>query len=431
MQDCSKTVTVSGGKAKVTVPAMQAVAIYGGATKATHPASDVAVDPSTPDVVIPDTTVKPDDQTTTVWYKPTNKWDKVFVHHGAGSDWTAVPGEEMEGPDAHGYYKKTIDTKGEEHQICFNDGGSDWDSNNGSNYLIAKGITQVGVENGALSVGNPEAIGAQTRLVVHYKPAADEATANRGVYVWGKDTADADMTAVNHPFTGEDCYGKVADLTFDGKFEDLGFIITTEDWNKFGGDRTDMTAVNHPFTGEDCYGKVADLTFDGKFEDLGFIITTEDWNKFGGDRSVTVSKTGTVEVWVDGTGDANATLTEAPADYKCKADKVDVTVHYMRNDGLYFDAADADTKVPQWDLWMWNSNSNGFAAKFTSHDDWGELATASPRSSRAMTTGASWPRPPSPTTPTRLRTVTPTSACCAATASTSGRRRTAPTATSR
>ncbi|PAU69522.1 Amylopullulanase [Bifidobacterium italicum] len=330
VQDCSKTVTVSGGKVKTTVPAMQAVAIYGGATKATHPASDVVVDPSTPDVVIPDTTVKPDDQTTTVWYKPTKKWDKVFVHHGAGSDWTAAPGEEMEGPDAQGYYKKTIDTKGEEHQICFNDGGSDWDSNNGSNYLIAKGITQVGVENGALSVGNPEAIGAQTRLVVHYKPAADEATANRGVYVWGKDTAGADMTAVNHPFTGEDCYGKVADLTFDGKFEDLGFIITTEDWNKFGGD-----------------------------------------------RSVTVSKTGTVEVWVDGTGDANATLTEAPADYKCKADKVDVTVHYMRNDGLYFDAADADTKVPQWDLWMWNSNSNGFAAKFTSHDDWGELATAS------------------------------------------------------
>ena len=330
VQDCSKTVTVSGGKAKVTVPAMQAVAIYGGATKATHPASDVAVDPSTPDVVIPDTTVKPDDQTTTVWYKPTNKWDKVFVHHGAGSDWTAVPGEEMEGPDAHGYYKKTIDTKGEEHQICFNDGGSDWDSNNGSNYLIAKGITQVGVENGALSVGNPEAIGAQTRLVVHYKPAADEATANRGVYVWGKDTADADMTAVNHPFTGEDCYGKVADLTFDGKFEDLGFIITTEDWNKFGGD-----------------------------------------------RNVTVSKTGTVEVWVDGTGDADATLTEAPADYKCKADKVDVTVHYMRNDGLYFNADDTETKVPQWDLWMWNSNSNGFASKFTKHDDWGELATAS------------------------------------------------------
>ncbi|PAU67482.1 type I pullulanase [Bifidobacterium criceti] len=330
VQDCSKTVTVSGGKVKVTVPAMQAIAIYGGATKTTHPVSDVAVDPSTPDVVIPDNTVKPDDQTTTVWYKPVNTWDKVFVHHGAGSDWTAVPGEQMEGPDAQGYYTKTIDTKGEDHQICFNNGASEWDSNGGQNYLIRKGITHVAVENSALAVGNPEAIGAQTRMLVHYKPAADEAEKNRGVYVWGKDATGADMAAKHHPFTGEDCYGKVAELTFDGKYEDLGFIITTEDWDKFGGD-----------------------------------------------RNVKVGKTGTVEVWIDGTADADTTLTEAPADYKCKADKVDVTVHYMRNDGLYFNAADAETKVPQWDLWMWNSNSNGFASKFTGHDDWGELATAS------------------------------------------------------
>ena len=330
VQDCSKTVTVSGGKVKVTVPAMQAIAIYGGATKTTHPVSDVAVDPSTPDVVIPDNTVKPDDQTTTVWYKPANTWDKVFVHHGAGSDWTAVPGEQMEGPDAQGYYTKTIDTKGEDHQICFNNGGDDWDSNSGKNYLIRKGITQVAVEDGALSVGNPEAIGGQTRMLVHYKPAADEAGKNRGVYVWGKDTTGADMEAKNHPFTGEDCYGKVAELTFDGKYEDLGFIITTEGWDKFGGD-----------------------------------------------RNVKVGKTGTIEVWIDGTGDADTTLTEAPSDYKCKADKVDVTVHYMRNDGLYFNADDTETKDPQWDLWMWNSNSNGLAAKFTNHDDWGELATAS------------------------------------------------------
>lgn len=167
-------------------------------------------------------------------------------------------------------------------------------------------------------------------MLVHYNPAADEAVKNRGVYVWGKDVTGADMAAKNYPFTGEDCYGKVAELTFDGKYEDLGFIITTEGWDKFGGD-----------------------------------------------RNVQVGATGTVEVWIDGAGDADATLTEAPADYKCKADKVDVTVHYMRNDGLYFNADDTETKVPQWDLWMWNSNSNGFASKFTGHDDWGELATAS------------------------------------------------------
>ncbi|WP_238608898.1 pullulanase-associated domain-containing protein [Bifidobacterium animalis] len=329
IQDCSKTVTVSGGKIKASVPAMQAIAIYGGATKATHPDFKVAVDPSTPDVVIPNNTVKPDDQTTTVWYKSTKKWGKVFVHHGAGSDWTAVPGEQMEGRDAQGYYKKTIDTKGEEHQICFNDGG-DWDSDNGKNYLIAKGITQVGVENGALSVGNPEAVTGQTRLLVHYKPASDEFTANRGVYVWGKDAAGAELAGQHLAFTGEDCYGKVAEPKFDGTFNNLNFIITTDGWNKFGGD-----------------------------------------------RSAKVAADGTAEVWVDGTGADDVTLDKAPADYRCTAQKVDVTIHYMRNDGLYFNAADADTKVPQWDVWTWNFNTNGFAAKFKSHDDWGGLALAS------------------------------------------------------
>lgn len=128
----------------------------------------------------------------------------------------------MGAKDADGYFKITIDTYGKDQEVVFNNGDGAWDNpSGGGNYKIAKSLTHVAVENHEMTVGNPEAVGAQTRLVVHYKPAADEATANRGVYVWGKDTAGADMTAVNHPFTGEDCYGKVADLTFDGKFEDL------------------------------------------------------------------------------------------------------------------------------------------------------------------------------------------------------------------
>ncbi|KFI65861.1 pullulanase [Bifidobacterium cuniculi] len=47
-QDCSTTVTVKGGKVKVDVAAKSAVAIYAGATAKVHPASSVAVDPSTP-----------------------------------------------------------------------------------------------------------------------------------------------------------------------------------------------------------------------------------------------------------------------------------------------------------------------------------------------------------------------------------------------
>ena len=38
------------------------------------------------------------------------------------------------------------------------------------------------------------------------------------------------------------------------------------------------------------------------------------------------------------------TLDSAPADYNCKADTVNVTVHYYRDDGLYYNAK--DTKVP-------------------------------------------------------------------------------------
>lgn len=35
--DCSKTVTVKGGKVETTVPAHSAIALYAGATKASHP----------------------------------------------------------------------------------------------------------------------------------------------------------------------------------------------------------------------------------------------------------------------------------------------------------------------------------------------------------------------------------------------------------
>ncbi|MGO4959803.1 type I pullulanase [Bifidobacterium pseudolongum] len=332
VQDCSKTITVSGGKVTTTIPALQAVAIYGGATQATHPSSGVAVDPSTPQVAMPD--VKPDDQTATVWYKPTNKWDKVFIHHGSSEGWTQAPGEQMEGPDAQGYYTKTIATNGEDHQICFNDGAKGWDSNGGKNYLIRKGITQVAVENGALSIGNPEAIGAQTRLVVHYKPAADDP--GRGVYVWGTDKTGGDMKADHHAFTGEDCYGKVMELVVDGSYDKFGFILTK---------------VNE----------------DGSWDKLPVSDNPDD-----GNREVQVNANGTAEVWIDGVNAPRETPTTAPSDYACTAGNMTITVHYNRTDGLYYNADDNKTKIPKWDLWSWPDQSG--AISFTEHDDWGEVA---------------------------------------------------------
>lgn len=331
--DCSKTVTVKGGKVETKVPARSAIALYAGATKASHPAASTATDPSDPDVSKIDDEVTATDKTITIYYKPADStWKTPKVHYGLGDDWNQ-PEADMT-LDEQGYYRATIDTKGKKIDFVFHDADTDqWENpDGGGNYHANAGIIQVGVAGQELSIGNPESVGQKIRLVVHYKPA--KADDQRGVYVWGTST-----------------------------------------------DGTDITATNHPFTGTDCWGKVATLDFDGEFTDFGFIITTEDWNKYGGDRKATVNKTGTAEVWIDGTknegkGESTTveTLDSAPADYNCKADTVNVTVHYYRDDGLYYNAKDTKVTVPQWDIWTWSSNWNGGNATFDSHDDWGEVA---------------------------------------------------------
>ena len=331
--DCSKTVTVKGGKVETKVPARSAIALYAGATKASHPAASTATDPSDPDVSKIDDEVTATDKTVTIYYKPADStWKTPKVHYGLGDDWNQ-PEADMT-LDEQGYYRATIDTKGKKIDFVFHDADTDqWENpDGGGNYHANAGIIQVGVAGQELSIGNPESVGQKTRLVVHYKPA--KADDQRGVYVWGTST-----------------------------------------------DGTDITATNHPFTGTDCWGKVATLDFDGEFTDFGFIITTEDWNKYGGDRKATVNKTGTAEVWIDGTknedkGESTTveTLDSAPADYNCKADTVNVIVHYYRDDGLYYNAKDTKVTVPQWDIWTWSSNWNGGNATFDSHDDWGEVA---------------------------------------------------------
>ena len=72
--DCSKTVTVKGGKVETTVPAHSAIALYAGATKASHPAASAATDPSDPDVsqIDDEDDALPDDRSVTIYYKPAN-----------------------------------------------------------------------------------------------------------------------------------------------------------------------------------------------------------------------------------------------------------------------------------------------------------------------------------------------------------------------
>ena len=331
--DCSKTVTVKDGKVEATVPAHSAIALYAGSTKDSHPASSATTDPSDPDVSQEEDDALPDDRSVTIYYKPADSsWKTPKVHYGLGDEWNQPDADMI--LDAQGYYTATISTKGKKIDFVFHDADTDqWENpKGGGNYSANAGITHVGVADQTSTVGNPESIGGQTRLVVHYKPSGD--SDNRGVYVWGTDANGAGMSAEHHAFTGTDCWGKVAVLTFDGKYDKFGFIITTSEWNKYGAD-----------------------------------------------RSATVNADGTAEVWIDGTkyqdqGESTTieTLDSAPSDYACKANAVTVKVHYNRDDGLYYNAEDTSVTVPQWDIWTWASNWNGGAATFASHDDWGEVA---------------------------------------------------------
>ncbi|MFR0589154.1 type I pullulanase [Bifidobacterium apri] len=335
-QDCSQTVTVSGGKVKTTIPARSAIALYGGATKANHPEASATTDPSDPENVIKDETVKPTDTTLTVYYKNDNKYEQPYIHYGIGSTWTDVPGKAMTYDKTSGYWKHTIETDGNAVQYVFNDGNNSWDNpNGGGNYEAAAGIVQQTVTDHASTVGSPKAYhqNGKTRLVVHYKaPVGDKA---RALWVWGSNSnTSASLDGQQIEFSGTDCWGEVANVTFDGTYTDFGVIVKGKD----------------------------------------------DWDKVGqNDRNVKVAADGTAEIWVDGTAsDLEQTLTDAPADYvsSCKGYDVNVTVHYYRDDGLYFNSSDTANKTPQWDLWTWSGSGSADSHQtFTSHDDWGEVST--------------------------------------------------------
>ena len=132
-----------------------------------------------------DDEVLPDDKSITIYYKPNDSsWKTPKVHYGLGDDWNQTEADMT--LDAQGYYTATIDTKGKKIDFVFHDAGTDqWENpKGGGNYHANAGITHVGVADQAATVGNPESIGGQTRLVVHYKPAS--ASDNRGVYVLGQ-----------------------------------------------------------------------------------------------------------------------------------------------------------------------------------------------------------------------------------------------------
>ncbi|KSU84407.1 pullulanase [Fictibacillus enclensis] len=138
----------------------------------------------------------------------------------------------------------------------------------------------------------------------------------------------------------------------------------TKDWNLWvfpeGGE-----GKAYPFTGEDKFGKLAEIELDGTYKKVGFIVRTDSWEKDGGDRFIDIAG-GEGEVWVK-SGDDN-TYTEPPdGEYRDLPayEKFNVKVHYFRYDNQY----------DGWNLWTWPENGEGKAVQFTKDDAFGKVAT--------------------------------------------------------
>ncbi len=92
----------------------------------------------------------------TIYYKG---YSTPYIHYQIGTGtWTAVPGKEMlKTSEVSGYtHKYTIDLGTNSYaNVCFNNGGSQWDSRNGANYTFTKGVFTY--SNGTISAYNPPA----------------------------------------------------------------------------------------------------------------------------------------------------------------------------------------------------------------------------------------------------------------------------------
>ena len=90
----------------------------------------------------------------TVYYKYPSTWTTVNIHYApTGGSWTAVPGVPMNAACA-GWKQETISLgSASGAQLAFNNGAGVWDSKNGANYAVAKGIAAI--QNATISSADP------------------------------------------------------------------------------------------------------------------------------------------------------------------------------------------------------------------------------------------------------------------------------------
>lgn len=132
------------------------------------------------------------------------------------------------------------------------------------------------------------------------------------------------------------------------------------------------------FDYEDSWGKVAVVKYNQPYETLGFIVTTEDWQKdeFGSDRTVTLTD-GFAEIWVTSGVEEFATsapdgaeafdLSQASGGGASEETPIEgdltVTLHYHRYDGNY----------TGWNVWIWPEGKDGAQYEFAETDDFGVI----------------------------------------------------------
>ncbi|MFD0705037.1 type I pullulanase [Alloscardovia venturai] len=173
-----------------------------------------------------------------------------------------------------------------------------------------------------------QAVAQETKLTVHYRPAPQDPDGDkRGVYVWGTRT-----------------------------------------------DGTTLEGQNYPFNqARDTFGKVFTVELKGKFDHVGVIITTSDWNKDGSKDRIVDTSSGSAQIWV--VGGEDTTYTQPPADAMPTIKQLDVTVHYHRSDNDY----------AGWNVFNWGTVVDSTSVgQFTDTDDFGKIATYTQKSSSAI-----------------------------------------------
>jgi chitodextrinase len=90
----------------------------------------------------------------TVYYKYPATWTTVNIHYApTGGSWTAVPGVPMN-VACTGWKQETISLgSATGAQLAFNNGAGVWDSKNGANYAVAKGVAAI--QNGSITTVDP------------------------------------------------------------------------------------------------------------------------------------------------------------------------------------------------------------------------------------------------------------------------------------